>query len=623
MSDEQKNLFIAIALSLVVLVGWNYFYGVPTADKSRQVTQQIQAQQTTAAPPNAVTPASPGSTPNNPGLAPAPVPGQLTPAPVQVARSRDEALAASPRVQIDTPALTGSISLRGGRLDDVLLKNYRQTIDPKSPLIALLSPTGSPAPYYAEMGFVGAPGSTVALPNADTLWTAQSQKLSVGQPLELTFDNGQGLLFRRTISLDDRYMFSIRDVVENKGAQAVTLYPYALVSRHGKPHTDGYAVLHEGMVGVVGDSRVIEITYDGIEKETRATKLMDGTSGWLGFTDKYWATAIIPSQDTAYKGRFSAAGPTGPQRIYQTDILEDARTIEPNATAELPLMRFFAGAKEVDTIDGYQASLGIKNFDLMIDWGWFYFITKPLFKLIDVIYKYVGNFGVAILIVTVLVKLVFFPLANRSYLSMAKMKAAQPQMLEIRERYKDDKQKQQQEMMELYRREHINPVAGCLPVIVQIPVFFALYKVIFITLEIRHAPFFGWIKDLSAPDPTNVFNLFGLLPFNPTALPMVGPFLAIGIWPLIMGLSMFIQMKMNPEPTDPVQKQMFAWMPVLFTFMLGAFPAGLVIYWTWNNLLSVAQQYYIMRRSGVKVELWDNIASLFGRKPAATDGKAG
>ncbi|MDB5651925.1 MAG: 60 kDa inner rane insertion protein [Hyphomicrobiales bacterium] len=615
MSAEQKNLFVAIGLSLMVLIGWNYFYGVPTVDKSRQVNQQIQARQDSGVPPNAVTPASPAANPENPGLTPpGTVQGQAEP--VQVARSREQALALSPRITIDTPALTGSIALRGARIDDVSLKNYRETTDPKSPLIVLLSPTGAPEPYYAEMGFVGAPGSTTPLPNAETLWTAQSQTLGVGKPVDLTWDNGKGLIFHRTISLDDHYMFTVKDSVENKGGEPVTMFPYALVSRHGKPVTSGYAVLHEGMVGIVGDSRVVEITYDGIEKETKATKLMEGTSGWLGFTDKYWATAIVPEQDAPFKARFSAAGAPGAQRIYQTDLLEDAHVIQPNSTADVTTTRVFAGAKEVQTIDAYQATLGIKNFDLMIDWGWFYFITKPLFRLIDTIYKFVGNFGLAILIVTVLVKGVFFPLANRSYLSMAKMKAAQPEMTLIRERYADDKQKQQQELMELYRREKINPVAGCLPVVVQIPVFFALYKVIFITLEMRHAPFFGWIHDLSAPDPTNLFNLFGLLPFDPTHLPVIGHFLAIGVWPLIMGFSMFIQMKMNPEPSDPVQKQMFTWMPVLFTFMLGTFPAGLVIYWTWNNTLSVAQQYLIMRRSGVKVELWDNLTGLFGRKTA-------
>ena len=498
------------------------------------------------------------------------------------------------------------------------LKNYRETIDPKSPLIVLLSPLGSENPYYAETGYVSAPGANLALPNANTIWTATTQKLTPATPVVLSWDNGQGLVFRRTISIDDRYMFAIKETVDNKGEQAASVFPYALISRHGKPKTDGYAVLHEGLLGIVGDSRIIELTYDGVEKETKATKLVEGTSGWLGFTDKYWATAIVPAQDEPFKARFSANGPQGTNRIYQTDLLENIHTIAPGASADVTTTRLFAGAKEILTIDGYQVQYGIKNFDLMIDWGWFYFITKPLFKLIDLIYKWVGNFGVAILIVTVLVKTVFYPLANRSYLSMAKMKAAQPEMTAIRERFPDDKQKQQQELMELYRREQINPIAGCLPVVVQIPVFFALYKVIFITLEMRHAPFFGWIHDLSAPDPTNLFNLFGLLPFDPTHLPMVGQFLAIGIWPLIMGVSMFVQMKMNPEPTDPVQKQMFAWMPVLFTFMLGTFPAGLVIYWTWNNTLSVTQQYFIMKRAGVKVELWDNLTGLLGGKKASS-----
>ena len=609
MTSEQKNLFLAIGLSLVVLLGWNYFYGAPKMDAARQAAQTASQQSSL---PNATTGTAPAANPGSPSLAS--VPGE----PAQVIRTREQALALSPRISIDTPALTGSIALKGGRIDDVSLKNYRETIDPKSPMIVLLSPLGSENPYYAETGYVGAPGANLALPNANTVWTANTQKLTPATPVELTWDNGQGLLFRRTISIDDRYMFAIKESVENKSAQAASLFPYALIARHGKPKTDGYAVLHEGLLGIVGDSRIIELTYDGVEKETKATKLVEGTAGWLGFTDKYWATAIVPSQDEPFKGRFSANGPLGAGRIYQTDLLEDVHTIAPGASADVTTTRLFAGAKEIQAIDGYQVQYGIKNFDLMIDWGWFYFITKPLFKLIDLIYKWVGNFGVAILIVTVLVKTVFYPLANRSYLSMAKMKAAQPEMTAIRERFPDDKQKQQQELMELYRREKINPIAGCLPVVVQIPVFFALYKVIFITLEMRHAPFFGWIHDLSAPDPTNLFNLFGLLPFDPTHLPMIGHFLAIGIWPLIMGVSMFVQMKMNPEPTDPVQKQMFTWMPVLFTFMLGTFPAGLVIYWTWNNTLSVTQQYFIMKRAGVKVELWDNLTGLLGGKKASS-----
>ena len=612
MTSEQKNLFLAIGLSLVVLLGWNYFYGAPKMDAARQAAQTASQQSTQSSLPQATTGAAPTANPGNPGFAN--VPGEAAP----VIRTREQALALSPRVTIDTPALTGSIALRGGRIDDVSLKNYRETIDPKSPLIVLLSPLGSENPYYAETGYVSAPGANLALPNANTIWTATTQKLTPATPVVLSWDNGQGLVFRRTISIDDRYMFAIKETVDNKGEQAASVFPYALISRHGKPKTDGYAVLHEGLLGIVGDSRIIELTYDGVEKETKATKLVEGTSGWLGFTDKYWATAIVPAQDEPFKARFSANGPQGTNRIYQTDLLENIHTIAPGASADVTTTRLFAGAKEILTIDGYQVQYGIKNFDLMIDWGWFYFITKPLFKLIDLIYKWVGNFGVAILIVTVLVKTVFYPLANRSYLSMAKMKAAQPEMTAIRERFPDDKQKQQQELMELYRREQINPIAGCLPVIVQIPVFFALYKVIFITLEMRHAPFFGWIHDLSAPDPTNLFNLFGLLPFDPTHLPMVGQFLAIGIWPLIMGVSMFVQMKMNPEPTDPVQKQMFAWMPVLFTFMLGTFPAGLVIYWTWNNTLSVTQQYFIMKRAGVKVELWDNLTGLLGGKKASS-----
>ena len=612
MTSEQKNLFLAIGLSLVVLLGWNYFYGAPKMDAARQAAQTASQQSTQSSLPQATTGAAPTANPGNPGFAN--VPGEVAP----VVRTREQALALSPRVTIDTPALTGSIALRGGRIDDVSLKNYRETIDPKSPLIVLLSPLGSENPYYAETGYVGAPGANLALPNANTIWTATTQKLTPATPVVLSWDNGQGLVFRRTISIDDRYMFAIKETVDNKGEQAASVFPYALISRHGKPKTDGYAVLHEGLLGIVGDSRIIELTYDGVEKETKATKLVEGTSGWLGFTDKYWATAIVPAQDEPFKARFSANGPQGTNRIYQTDLLENIHTIAPGASADVTTTRLFAGAKEILTIDGYQVQYGIKNFDLMIDWGWFYFITKPLFKLIDLIYKWVGNFGVAILIVTVLVKTVFYPLANRSYLSMAKMKAAQPEMTAIRERFPNDKQKQQQELMELYRREQINPIAGCLPVIVQIPVFFALYKVIFITLEMRHAPFFGWIHDLSAPDPTNLFNLFGLLPFDPTHLPMVGQFLAIGIWPLIMGVSMFVQMKMNPEPTDPVQKQMFAWMPVLFTFMLGTFPAGLVIYWTWNNTLSVTQQYFIMKRAGVKVELWDNLTGLLGGKKASS-----
>ncbi|MBX9759332.1 MAG: membrane protein insertase YidC, partial [Beijerinckiaceae bacterium] len=548
--------------------------------------------------------------------APAAVPGAPAPAPLAVqGATREQALAGVPRVRIDTPALTGSINLRGGRIDDVRLRNYRETIQPGSQTISLLSPVGSPHPYFVESGFVTQPGSNVVAPRPDTVWTADRETVSVNQPVTLSWDNGQGLVFRRIISVDENFMFTVRNVIDNKTDQPVTVFPYALTSRVGKPPTSGYVVLHEGYVGVVGDSRVQEYTYDKVEKETKQTVQFKGTGGWVGLTDKYWATAVIPEQNVAFEARYTAQGPAA-ARTFQSDFLEEGRTVAPGASVEAT-HRIFAGAKETQIIDGYKDSLQIKNFDLMIDWGWFYFITKPLFWLIHYIYQFVGNFGVAILVVTVLIKLVFFPLANRSYVSMAKMKAVQPEMKALQDRYKDDKQGLQKELMELYKREKINPVAGCLPIVVQIPVFFALYKVIFITIEMRHAPFFGWIHDLSAPDPTNLFNLFGLLPFDPTHLPVVGPFLWVGVWPLLMGVTMFFQMKMNPEPTDPIQKAMFAWMPVIFTFMLGAFPAGLVIYWTWNNILSVSQQYYIMKQQGVKIELWDNLAGLLRKKPAS------
>ena len=593
MTEDTRNLILAIGLSLLVIIGWNHFFAQPQIANVREA----QTRSDTA-------PKLPEDNAGAPGLPAAEAPA------AKAKLSRAEALASNPRIKLETPALAGSINLRGGRLDDVELKGYRETTDPKSANIVLLAPNDSPNPYFVSTGFIPKAGTSIKVPTPDSLWSADAQTLTPGKPVTLTFDNGEGLIFRRLIAADDEFMFKITETVENKSAQAVTLTPYARAVRVGKPALSGYAVLHEGFVGVIGESRVQEFTYDSIEKETKATKTMTGTGGWLGITDKYWALAIAPDQSHAVDASFSSSGET--TKAYQAALLDQAVTIEPGASSSLST-HVFDGAKVTRTVDAYQSKLGIKNFDLIIDWGWFYFITKPLFWIIDAIYNVVGNFGIAILIVTVLVKGLFFPLANRSYLSMAKMKAVQPQMTLIRERYPDDKQKQQMELMELYKREKINPIAGCLPVVVQIPVFFALYKVIFITIEMRQAPFFGWIQDLSSPDPTNLFNLFGVIPFDPTTLPAIGHFLHLGVWPLIMGVSMFIQMKMNPEPTDPVQKQMFAWMPVIFTFMLGSFPAGLVIYWTWNNLLSVTQQGLIMKKSGVKIELWDNLRNMFSK----------
>ena len=614
MREENRNLIVAIVLSVAVLIGWQYFFAAPEAERQRRALEQQQSTQVDPNAPNLTTPSQAGG-PSTP------VPGTVPSVPAAPAvETREAALARSPRVAIDTPAIAGSINLRGGRIDDVALKHYRETVDPRSPNIVLFSPSGSPNPYYADFGWVGTQAGP--LPGADTVWTADRTTLTPSTPVTLTWDNGQGLVFRRTISVDEKSMFTVKNAVENRGAEAVTLHSYGLVSRHGRPTTLGYYVLHEGMIGVLGDQGLQEYTYTNLDKEgplagqNTVGKLWDNvTGGFLGITDKYWAAAVIPDQAQSYQGSFTSRQDAN-GRVYQANMLGGAQTLQPGSTTEVT-QRLFAGAKEVAVVDQYASGLNIKNFDLLIDWGWFYFITKPLFKVLDFFYRLFGNFGVAILLVTVILKLVFFPLANKSYASMAKMKAVQPEMAAIRDRYADDKMKQQQALMELYRKEKINPVAGCWPVLIQIPVFFALYKVLFVTIEMRHAPFFGWIRDLAAPDPTSIFNLFGLLPYDPGAVPVLGPFLILGVWPILMGITMWLQMKMNPEPPDPVQKQVFAWMPVIFTFMLGSFPAGLVIYWAWNNLLSVAQQAFIMKRNGVKIELWDNLRTTFTRRSPA------
>ena len=539
----------------------------------------------------------------------APVPGQL---PGQVT-TREATIKASPRVAIDTERLGGSINLKGGRIDDLVLKKYGETVDRNSPRVVLLQPTGAPMPFYAEFGWVPAAGTTIPLPDSETVWKQQGAgTLGAGRPVTLVHDNGQGLQFRRTISVDDKYLFTVRDEVVNKGTEPVTLYPYALISRHGHPRIEGFYILHEGLIGMLGQQGLQEVTYSSIADRKQIPFKV--TNAWLGITDKYWAAALIPDTDASLQARFSS-GMSGTTRTYQTDYLLDPQTIQPGATGAANA-RLFAGAKEVETVDGYDRQYKLNRLELLIDWGWFHFITKPLFLAMEWLYRYFGNFGVAILVITVIIKIFFFPLANKSYASMAKMKAVQPEMLAIRERYADDKVKQQQAMMELYKKEKINPVAGCWPILIQIPVFFALYKVLFITIEMRHAPFFGWIKDLSAPDPTTLFNLFGLIPWDPmrTFGETIGPFFMIGVWPIVMGITMWFQMKLNPAPPDPTQKMIFDWMPLIFTFMLASFSAGLVIYWAWNNLLSVMQQSYIMHKHGAKIELWDNLKEVFGKK---------
>src|SRR5438477_3651830 len=605
--SDQKNTILAIVLSALVLIAWQVYFGLPQMEKQKQIQQQQQAQERSQQPPPV--PQQGGTTPAAPGTAPQ---APTQPGTVAQPMSRDAALALSPRVRIETPSLSGSIALKGGRIDDLSLVKYRETVDPGSPPIVLLAPSGSPHPFYAEFGWSPAGAAPLKLPIADTVWQQEgSGTLGVGRPVTLVYDNGDGLLFRRTIAVDENYLFTLKDEVINKGATPVTLYPFALISRHGTPQTLGYYILHEGLIGVFGDKGLQEETYANIEKQKELS--FAATNVWLGMTDKYWAATLLPDTSTQVNAKFSTGTIGNNVKTYQSDYLGPAQTIAPGGAAAVD-GRLFAGAKEVSIVDGYNDRLRLNKFDRLIDWGWFYFITKPLFLAMDWIYRHVGNFGLAILIVTVIIKFFFLPLANKSYASMAKMKAVQPEMMAIRERFADDKMKQQQAMMELYKKEKINPIAGCLPIVIQIPVFFALYKVLFVTIEMRHAPFFGWIKDLAAPDPTTVFNLFGLIPWDPSQLPFVGTFLMIGVWPLVMGVTMWLQMKLNPPPPDPTQQMIFNYMPIIFTFMLASFPAGLVIYWAWNNTLSVAQQSFIMHRHGAKIELWDNLKTTFAKK---------
>jgi len=585
--DNQKNLLIAIVLSIVVLLGWQLLFGPPMP----------QPQQAESPAPTETVP-TPGAAPEAPGMASSATPG--------VAPTREAALALSPRVTIDTPSVRGSIALKGGRIDDLVLKRYRETVDPNSPNIILLSPAEGPKAYFAEYGWVAPSGSSVALPGKDTVWQVESgTTLTPSTPVTLVWDNGQGLTFRRTISIDHNYMFKVVDLVENKSGADVTLYPYARLHREGTPHVQGFYILHEGLIGVLGENGLEEITYSDALKQGGGATVNNAVGGWLGITDKYWAATLIPNQKVAYNARMMGLPANGGQpESYQTDYLLPATVIPAGGQSQTEGM-LFAGAREVGTVQSYADTYGIKQFDLLIDWGWFYFITKPLYYLINWFYGLLGNFGLAILAVTVVVKALFFPLANKSYESMAKMKKLQPEMERIRDRYKDDRMRQQQELMALYQKEKINPLAGCLPILIQIPVFFALYKVLFVSIDMRHAPFFGWIKDLSAPDPTSIFNLFGLLPFS------VPEFLHIGAWPIIMGITMWLQMQLNPQQPDPMQQKIFNWMPVLFTFLLAAFPAGLVIYWAWNNVLSLAQQWLIMKRQGVEVPIGANLKRNF------------
>jgi YidC/Oxa1 family membrane protein insertase len=589
---EQRNLLIAVIVSVAILLGWQFLYEQPRIEQemaSREAQQQAAEQRPPTAPP-----AASGQVPAPDVQVPgSPIPDIQTPDTMATAPGvlgppdRGALLRRDQRVRISSNRLHGSIRLEGGQFDDLTLADYHVEPDPRTPEITLLSPTGLERPYFAQFGWV-ADREDVPLPGPDTVWSTTASVLSPARPVTLTWDNGEGLIFERTIALDENYMFTVSQKVTNRGTQPVTLYPYGLISRTGTPPTLGFFILHEGLIGVF-DQTLKEIKYRDVRDARTISQTTTG--GWLGITDKYWLVALVPDQEAQLQTRFSHTL-EGVEDKYQADYLGGGQTVQPGQAAAVT-NRLFAGAKEVRLLDAYAENLGIARFDLAVDWGWFYFLTKPIFYLLEYFHRLLGNFGLGILLLTVLIKLAFFPLANKSYAAMTRLKALQPKMTEIRERYKDDRAKQNEAMMRLYKEENANPMAGCLPILIQIPVFFALYKVLFVSIEMRHAPFYGWIRDLSAPDPTNMFTLFGLIPWG------APDFLHVGIWPLIMGGSMWLQQKLNPQPADPTQAKVMMLLPIVFTFFLAQFPAGLVIYWAWNNILSIGQQWVIMRRMGV------------------------
>lgn len=612
--ENNRNYILAIGLSVLILVVWQIIYVNPKIEAEQAAQQALIEQQAASQTAQAVD--ADGSIPSVTAIGDAQLPGTENTAVNQV--SRQEATASGDRLKIETSQLSGSLNLKGARLDDLILKNYRQNLAEDSNNVVLLSPAGTERGYFTEIGYVGA-SELGDLPGADTLWSVKSgDVLTPTSPITLFFENGTGLTFDRTISVDDNFMFTVNDSVTNANDAQISLSPYGRVKRLYMPEISGIYILHEGLIGYLGEEGGLqEVDYSDVESDGILNQVKTSI-GWLGITDKYWATIMVPEQGRTFQSRFGYFANGTPS--YQADFLSDPISVPSGGSAESQTY-VYVGAKTAPEIDAYSTDLGIEQFDLMIDWGWFYFITKPMFYVLHYFYLLFGNFGVSILVTTVAVKLVFFPLANKSYKSMANMKKLQPKMEELKNRHGDDRQALQKAMMDLYKTEKVNPVAGCWPVLLQIPVFFALYKVLYVSIEMRHAPFFGWIQDLSAPDPTSLFNLFGLLPYDPSAVPVVGFLLAIGIWPIIMGITMFLQMRMNPTPPDPTQAMIFTWMPIVFTFMLATFPAGLVIYWAWNNSLSILQQGVIMKRQGVKIELWDNLRDLFKKKDVESDSK--
>jgi len=561
---ENRNVIIAVILSTAILIGWSMYFENP--DEAQRKRLEIQGKTETQT--NIQKPETPQTTKANPTKA----------------ISRGEALKEGDRVSIENSNLAGSISLRGAIIDDIVLKNYRETLDKNSKPIVVLSPKKSDEGYFVESGWATTK-SDIKVPDNNSIWQIKDgRKLTPTTPVTLEWNNREGIIFSKKIEVDNKYLFKITETIRNEKNKTIELFHYSQITKNTKPTTENFYILHEGLIGVV-DKNLKEETYSTIEKEK---KTYAGKSGWFGITDKYWMSAIIPESGKSFKGEYSFAN------SYKANFIISEPTIANPQKSTSATLKIFIGAKEVYPIDNYTEIEKIDRFDLSIDWGWFYFITKPLFFVIDYIFKIVGNFGLAIIILTLIVRILFFPLNNYSFKSMAKMKVLQPETLRIKELYKDDVKRTQQEMMALYKREKVNPLSGCLPILIQIPIFFAVYKMLFVTLEMRHAPFFGWIKDLSAADPTTIFNLFGLIPWNPPS------FLMIGVWPILMGITMYFQMKLNPTPPDPIQAKIFAFFPLIMTVMLATFPSGLVVYWTVSNVLTMAQQYYIMKKTTVK-----------------------
>lgn len=590
---ETRNMLIAIVVAIIILTLYQMFVVEPmTAEQraEREAAEAVRAEQ--AAEPEA--PGAFGAEDAPPSLA-----GFV---------ERDVALARSERIQVRTPALEGSISLNGARFDDLRLLRYDVAVGVDEP-VTLLSPQGTRGGHYAIDGWTGAAGAPSGLPGPSTRWEVTGNRtLTPTTPVTLEYSTGD-LTFRRTISVDEDYLFTVTDQVTNAGTAPVSLSRFGLVRQEGIPEdTTNFFILHEGPIGVVGNSlmdrKYNPLTRDGSMERT-------GAGGWMGITSKYWLTAVAPQGDGEMRARFEARQGQGGLTIFESSFVRTADTIEPGATLT-STSHVFTGSKSVPLLQRYQDEAGIPRLDMAVDWGNFWFFTRPFFWLLHTFYQWTGNFGVAILLLTVLIKIPLFPLNNRAFASMAKMRAVAPKMTEIRERFAADRQRQSQEMMELYKREKINPLAGCLPILPQIPIFFALYKTVFVSLEARHAPFFGWIQDLSAPDPTAIWNLFGLLPYSVDGIWLIGDY-SLGVWPILMGLTMWAQQSLNPPPPDPMQRRIFAFLPIVFTFILSPFAAALVIYWTWNNFLTILQQYVIMRRHGTYTEVDKIVARLHAR----------